>query len=241
MDHPGPLARTVRDTAAIYAVMADFAASSPTFPADWKTLIEQPAFPPPRLAELAGVFQVGADAEMLHGLMLALEKWINGGAFVESITLPGEFEQVLSNHKILMAKGAANYHKQRFAQHPNDYQPAIASLIEEGLSIPESDWQTALDFQQSSREMMLSMFAEVDALITPASVGPAPDASTTGNPVMNSPWSFCGFPTLTFPIGLSEEGLPLGVQIIGKPGEELALFQAALWCESVIHNTGAAD
>ena len=237
MDHPGPLARTVRDTAAIFAAMADFAEESPGFPDDWSTLIEEPEFPAPKLAELAGVFQEEADADMLHGLMNAMEKWIRGGAFVESITLPDEFEQVRPAHRILMARGAANFHKERFARHPDDYQPAIKSLIEEGLQISESDWNEALLFQKSCRDMMLSMFAEVDVLITPASVGAAPDLATTGNPVMNSPWSFCGFPTITFPLGLSEDGLPLGVQLIGKPGAELPMYRAAIWCETVLRES----
>ncbi len=235
MDHPGPLARTVRDTAALFAAMADFAETSPAYPHEWKTLIEQTTFPAPKLAALGGFFQEEADADMLHCLMHVMEQWINRGAFLESIALPKEFENVLPSHRLLMAKGAANYHKDRIAQHPDDYQPKIKSLIEEGLGISEADWQTALDFQTSSREMALKMFAEVDVLVTPASKGAASDKATTGDPVMNSPWSFLGFPTVTFPMALSDEGLPLGVQLIGKPNEELALFRAALWCESVLH------
>ncbi len=236
MDHPGPLARTVRDTAAMYAVMAGFADEPTGLASAWKALLEQIEFPLPRLGMLGGFFQEEADAHMLHCLMHAMGQWINHGAFMENLELPREFDEVLPNHRILMARGAANYHRERFTQHPGDYQPAIQSLIEEGLEIPESDWEQALAFQKSSREMILSLFEEVDVLVAPASVGTAPDLSTTGDPVMNSPWSFCGFPTLTFPMALSDEdGLPLGVQVIGKPGEELALYQAGLWCESFIH------
>ena len=237
MDNPGPLARTVRDTAAMFAVMADFADGQTGLAPEWKSLLDQTKFPPPRLGTLGGFFQEQADPHMLHCLMHAMEQWINHGAFMESIELPREFDEVLPNHRILMAKGAANYHGDRFAQHPDDYQPAIRILIEEGLTIPKSFWEQALAFQKTSREMILSLFEEVDVLAAPASVGTAPDLSTTGDPVMNSPWSFCGFPTLTFPMALSEEdGLPLGVQLIGKPGAELTLYQAGLWCESFLHN-----
>jgi aspartyl-tRNA(Asn)/glutamyl-tRNA(Gln) amidotransferase subunit A len=234
MDHPGPFARTVRDTAAIYAAMADFAETSPGFPADWNTLIEETVFPAPKLAALGGFFQEAADAEMLHCLMHTMEQWINHGAFLESITLPFEFDDVLKSHRLVMAKGAANYHKDHFARHSDDYQVQVKSLIEEGLAVSEADWQRALGFQKTSRESALRMFAEVDVLVTPASKGAAPDKATTGDPVMNSPWSFLGFPTITFPMGLSNEGLPLGVQLIGKPQEELALYRAAIWCESVL-------
>jgi aspartyl-tRNA(Asn)/glutamyl-tRNA(Gln) amidotransferase subunit A len=235
MDHPGPFARTVRDTAAIYAAMADFAETSPGFPSEWKALLEETTFPAPKLAALGGFFQEQADADMLHCLMHTMEQWLNHGAFLESITLPSEFSDVLSSHRLLMAKGAANYHKDRFAKHPDDYQIQVKGLIEEGLAVSEADWQQALRFQKTLRQKALKMFAEVDVLVTPASIGAAPDKSTTGDPVMNSPWSFLGFPTITFPMGLSNDGLPLGVQLIGKPQEELALYRAALWCESALH------
>lgn len=235
MDHPGPIAPTVRDTAAIYAAMADFAADLPGFPAKWRALIDQAEFPAPKLAALGGFFQEEAEADMLHCLMHIMEQWINRGAFLESITLPTWFEDVLPHHRVLMAKGAANFHKDRIAKHPEDYQPKIKSLIEEGLAISEEDWQAALKFQEFSQELARKMFAEVDVLVTPASKGAAPDKATTGDPIMNSPWSFLGLPTITFPMGLSDDGLPLGVQLIGKPHEELALYRAALWCESVLN------
>lgn len=226
MDHPGPLARTVRDTAILYAVMAGIA--------DWASLFEAAEFPAPQLGTLGGFFQERADAEMLACVLHAMEQWINAGAFMESIPLPDEFDEVLPAHRLVMAKGAANFHGERFQDHPEDYQPAIRGLIEEGIKVSDADWQSALELQRGSREWMLTMFEEVDVLVTPASVGPAPEASTTGDPVMNSPWSFCGFPTITFPMGLSEIGLPLGVQLVGKPNRERELYEAAIWCEGVL-------
>ena len=52
------------------------------------------------------------------------------------------------------------------------------------------------------------MVERVDALVTPATLGPAPDPSTTGDPAFNSPWSYLGFPTVSFPIGFSADGCP---------------------------------
>lgn len=235
MDHPGPLAPTVRDTVVLYAVMAGDSEKARDFPADWNGLCDQTEIPVPKLGALGGVFQEAADAEMLQCLLHALEHWIHAGAFMEPIALPEEFERVLPTHRLIMARGAANFHRERFAKLPDDYQPAIRGLIEEGLNVSDADWQTALEFQKSSRKLILPFFEDVDVLVTPASVGPAPDRSTTGDPVMNSPWSLCGFPTITFPMALSQEGLPLGVQLIGKPNEEWNLYQAAFWCEHHLH------
>ena len=60
------------------------------------------------------------------------------------------------------------------------------------------------------------MLYMVDAMVTPAALGAAPDPSTTGDPAFNSPWSLLGLPTVSFPIGFSADGLPLAVQLIGR-------------------------
>ena len=60
------------------------------------------------------------------------------------------------------------------------------------------------------------MFAEVDVLLTPAAIGPAPDRETTGDPVFNAPWSYLGWPTVSFPIGTSREG-PAAGDSTGRP------------------------
>ena len=78
-----------------------------------------------------------------------------------------------------------------------------------------------------------TIFGEADVVVCPATTGPAPDLSTTGDPVFNSPWSYTGLPTVNFPIGLSPEGLPLGIQLVGRRYDERRLFEAALWCEAI--------
>jgi aspartyl-tRNA(Asn)/glutamyl-tRNA(Gln) amidotransferase subunit A len=71
----------------------------------------------------------------------------------------------------------------------------------------------------------------LDALLTPAARGPAPDARTTGDPAFNSPWSYTGLPTVSLPAAWSPEGLPLALQLVGRPWGETELFGAAAWCE----------
>jgi len=71
---------------------------------------------------------------------------------------------------------------------------------------------------------------EVDALICPATVGPAPTPETTGDPAFNAPWSYTGQPTVSIPIGLSRDGLPLSFQFVGRMDEDAALLSVAGWC-----------
>src|SRR5579864_4490164 len=80
-------------------------------------------------------------------------------------------------------------------------------------------------------------FYEVDALLAPATTSPAPDAGSTGDPAFQSPWSYTGFPTISFPTGLSADGLPLAIQLVGQPWSESELFSVALWCEEALGAT----
>ena len=75
---------------------------------------------------------------------------------------------------------------------------------------------------------------DVDVLVCPAAVGPAPAAETTGDPAFNSPWSYTGLPTVSFPMGLSAEGLPLAMQLVGRPYDEPTLFGVGQWCEAAV-------
>ena len=75
---------------------------------------------------------------------------------------------------------------------------------------------------------------QLRALITPATVGTAPDPGTTGDPAFNSPWSYMGLPTVSFPIGMSPEGLPVAIQLVGDLMMDAELLRCAQWCEQAI-------
>ncbi|PYS19972.1 MAG: amidase, partial [Acidobacteria bacterium] len=71
-------------------------------------------------------------------------------------------------------------------------------------------------------------------LMTPAAPGTAPDLSTTGDPVMNGPWTLADFPAMTLPHALGVNGLPLGVQLSGPPLQEGSLLELGKAVEAVI-------
>ncbi|HAH45348.1 MAG TPA: hypothetical protein DCM07_10950, partial [Planctomycetaceae bacterium] len=77
-------------------------------------------------------------------------------------------------------------------------------------------------------------FARAEILISPATVGPAPAPDTTGSPEMNAPWSLTGFPTITIPVAVTGQGLPLGIQITGHPDKFDDLLLASHGCEDVL-------
>jgi Asp-tRNA(Asn)/Glu-tRNA(Gln) amidotransferase A subunit family amidase len=222
LDHVGPLARCVRDLEILFHAVADCRA--------FRSALSTPL----RLGRLRGLFDYRADAAVVEMMRQVCTKLEKKGAIIVDVPEPAAFAEVLSRHHTVMAVEAAAYHQERLQRHPEDYEPRIRALIEEGLSCPAPEYARCKAHQQLLRSEMRPCFENVDALLTPATTDPAPDAGTTGDPAFNAPWSYTGFPTISFPVGLSADGLPLAIQLVGRPGGDDKLFAVALWCEEAL-------
>ena len=85
------------------------------------------------------------------------------------------------------------------------------------------------------RGFMAKLFDDFDALLTPAARGTAPEGiGSTGDPVMNGPWTLADFPTMTLPCALGSNGLPLGVQFSAPPFQERSLLELGKIVEAVV-------
>lgn len=230
LDHPGVMARTVGDLARLWDVVAG---------SDRRDVISEPVTVP-RIGRLRGLFEDRASASVCAATDRALEIISRAGFPVEEVGLPPTFDEVIPNHRRIMAVEAAAGHESRLAAHTADYPPRIRSLVEEGMSVSGVAYVRSREHQELMKRAILDCFHDVDVLVCPATIGPAPDTSTTGDPVFNSPWSYTGLPTVSFPIALSPEGLPLAIQIVGRPFAEQRLLQIAQLCESAIHHAASS-
>ncbi|MCI0456544.1 MAG: amidase [Gemmataceae bacterium] len=237
MDHPGPMARCVHDLAILLQAIAgsdpyDPLCSTRPVP-DYTAHLSQP-LKPPRLGVLRGLFQDLLEPESLEFMDDLESNLRHAGATLKEVALPAGFTEVLPRHRIVMAVEAAAFHEVRLKRHPEDYERQIRSLLEEGLACPAPEYARCKDHQARLKEEMLACFGGVDALLTPATRGPAPAAATTGDPAFNSPWSYTGLPTVSVPAGWTAQGLPLSLQLIGPPWHEAELLAAAAWCEQAL-------
>jgi aspartyl-tRNA(Asn)/glutamyl-tRNA(Gln) amidotransferase subunit A len=239
MDHPGPIARDVRDLALVLQAIAgadplDPACSTELVPDYLERLRQEESDPePPRLGWLRGPFADLAEPSM-QALMEDVRNKLARHTSVLPVALPAAFAEVLPRHRTVMAVEAASFHGERLRKHPEDYLPNIRQLVEEGLRCPAMDYAYAKEHQRQLTQEMASLVKATGFLLCPATRGPAPDTATTGDPAFNSPWSFTGLPCVSFPVGFSPEGLPLCVQLIGPPFGEASLFAAAAWCEKML-------
>jgi aspartyl-tRNA(Asn)/glutamyl-tRNA(Gln) amidotransferase subunit A len=228
MDHPGAMARCIRDVAALMQAIAYPRPESWTCPL--RDLLLPGVFGRPR-----GFFDRYASEEVRATMDRVCDALMARGATVEEVALPAAFEEVVVRHRVVMAVEAAMYHQERLRRHPEDYDPKFTSLLEEGIQCPASEYARCKQHQEALREEM-RFFARggIDCLICPATTMAAPDATTTGDPAFNSPWSYTGMPSVSFPVAFTADGLPLAVQLIGDHGAEAATFRAAAWCEDVL-------
>ena len=224
MDHVGVMARCVGDLGILFQTIADPESSETA----------APAAAPPRLGRLRGMFENRADASAIRMMDEACDRFKARGAAIIEVMLPAGFADVTARHRTVMAVEAAAFHETRLREVPHDYDANIRALLEEGLACRPAEYARSKEAQRHLREDMLACFTNADALLTPATPGPAPDAATTGDPLFNSPWSFTGLPTVCFPGGRVPDGLPLGIQLVGAPWSESGLLSAAAWCESAL-------
>jgi aspartyl-tRNA(Asn)/glutamyl-tRNA(Gln) amidotransferase subunit A len=256
LDHPGLIARSTRDLKLLNHEYTDH------FPRDWgdnpdpppdartnytvekvesRTAVFLPTRErPPRLRRLRGFYDRRATPIAREHVDRAVAALSAAGA--EVIDLPDDvfdFETILRNHRVLMAAEAAAEHEARVAAHRDEYSPRILALVEEGMAIPATEYIRCSRLRSWYEEIRLlrklGLDRGVDALVMPATIGPAPDVSTTGDPALNSPWSYLGWPAVSLPIGLSPEGLPMGLQLVGiHEFSDDEILSTASWCEDVI-------
>jgi aspartyl-tRNA(Asn)/glutamyl-tRNA(Gln) amidotransferase subunit A len=97
------------------------------------------------------------------------------------------------------------------------------------------DYLVALDWPRLLNDALEGVFERFDAIVTPAAPGPAPEGlEWTGSAAFNGIWTFCGLPAVTLPLLQTESGLPMGVQLVGRRGDDGRLLRTAQWLVQAI-------
>ena len=238
LDTMGFFCRTVEDAALLLSCLA---VHDPNDSASVPTSARAPSEPaegepaPPRIGTMRRFFYDKAEPEVRSATDEAIGKLSAAGAAVEDISVETGYDDLLAAHRMVMAVEAAAVHERRFAARADEYGPRVRGLIESGMLAPAVTYVQAQRVREKFRREMARAVEGFDAVLGPTTPAAAPrDLTTTGNPVFQVPWTSCGFPAITLPCGLSESGLPLGVQLAAGPLRESRLLSAAGWCERVL-------
>jgi len=191
------------------------------------TLAAEPPLPP-RLAFVRTPAWPRADAstrEAFAELTAAL------GADIEEVELPGSLEAAWDWHRTIMEAEMAAHLDLEWQRGREQLSPALQQQLERGRAVTALAYQQARAAIAPLRRGFEELFSRVDAIVTPATTGTAPPVATTGDPVFCTLWSLAGMPAITLPLMRGDDGLPLGVQLVGEHGRDARLLRNARWLE----------
>jgi Asp-tRNA(Asn)/Glu-tRNA(Gln) amidotransferase A subunit family amidase len=214
LDHVGLFAWSLADLTTVASALI----------ADWETT---KLAAPPVLGIPGGPYLRHASAKAMDHLHETCDRALEAGIEIKLVDAMADFEAIVRRHQQLMAAEAAAVHAIWYASFADRYHPKTAELIRRGQEVLPEEVVSGREGRAKLRaELEAVMEAEgVDLWVSPSAPGPAPGGlESTGDPIMNLPWTHSGMPTLNLPTGLSESGLPLGCQLAARFGADEALL-----------------
>jgi Asp-tRNA(Asn)/Glu-tRNA(Gln) amidotransferase A subunit family amidase len=182
---------------------------------------------PPTLAWVATPFwdRVAPDAQAAFGELVNL---LEGR--IAPFALPDSASEATDWHRTVMEADIAGSFEAEYERGREQLSASLRDQIERGRGITAVAYRQALARVPVLLQGFDNVFEHFDALLTPATLGTAPlGLGSTGDPLMCTLWTFLGMPCLSLPLLHGENGLPLGVQLVGKRGDDARLLRTARW------------
>jgi aspartyl-tRNA(Asn)/glutamyl-tRNA(Gln) amidotransferase subunit A len=242
LDHLGPFARNTRDLAVAYDAMQGPDPNDPVcidWPAEPTTALIKRGADGLRIAIAGGYFRKGTSAEA----QTAMERVATALRAEREIEIPEAARARAAAYVITATEGAA-LHLDRLRTRANDFDPAVRDRLIAGAMVPAMLVNQAQKFRRWYQERVFDLFANVDAILAPATPCTAPligqqtfvldgvDMPVRANlGIYTQPISFIGLPVVAVPVPLKP--LPIGVQIIAAPWREDIALRIAYTLEQM--------
>ena len=237
-DHAGPMTWTVEDTAYMLQAIAGHDPKDPT-----SSRSPVPDYSLSLRENIRGV-KLGlprhyffdpdpsVNAEVVATVEKAIGELESLGATVQEVSLPS-LDYVRAANAVIMICEAYAYHEPNLKQRPQDFGEIVRARFRLGGLMSASDYLQAQRVRTLARREFAEAMQQVDFLVTPTMTQPAPafegydPASTVRGRSFTAPFNVTGLPAISVPCGFTATGLPIGMQIAGKPFDEPGVIQAA--------------
>jgi Asp-tRNA(Asn)/Glu-tRNA(Gln) amidotransferase A subunit family amidase len=225
LDTIGVMARSVEDCALLVHVV-----SSRTLP-DLKSRLPSS----PRIGFCRTSRWKDASPATHSTLESAASALAKAGAKVRDFALPDAFDRLYEFQELIMNFEAARGLAYERFNHADLLSDHLRNKLQEHWDMPRSHYDEATKLARESRNVYATLFGDVDVILTPSAPGEAPKGiESTGSSLFNRNWTLLGAPCVTVPFGRGENGLPLGVQIVGAYDDDARVLQAAEWVRQAL-------
>jgi aspartyl-tRNA(Asn)/glutamyl-tRNA(Gln) amidotransferase subunit A len=238
LDHVGPLTKCVKDAASILQVISVY---DPIDPASTKMLTGDylghlvDDVTGRKVALGIGDYVESSDVEVMSAVREAVNVFESLGCKVQEVNVDWLREAALANKTMTQSDGAA-VHRDRLREHPEMFGEDIRRRLEDGAKTTSTEYILARRIQTEVRKRFEQFFESYDFLITPTTPIAAPtieghDAVEQAGRLtrFTAPFNLTGLPALSLPCGLTEQGLPIGLQIVARA-----------WADAKVLNAGYA-
>ena len=220
LDTVGVFGRTVTDAALFAAAL--------TGRAHWR-IASRPGSPPRiGLCRPAGWGRI--EAPMDDALEAAAKTFAAAGGRIEEVALPASFAGLRDAFTAVAWYEMARSFADEFARFPEQLGDGVRAMCAEGFALDPARYEAAVALARECRERLAGAIGACDVLLAPGATGEAPRGlASIGDASMNVVWTLLHVPAITFPGGNGPAGLPLGLQVVGRIGDDKRLLACAEW------------
>jgi aspartyl-tRNA(Asn)/glutamyl-tRNA(Gln) amidotransferase subunit A len=237
-DHAGPMTWTVEDTAYMLQALAGHDPKDPT-----SSTAPVPDYSRSLKEDVKGLtigvprhFFFDPHPSVNSEVVATVEKGLTVlqelGANVVEVTIPS-LEHVRAANVVIMLSEAFAYHEKNLKTRPQEFGEMCRARFRIGGMLSSSDYIQAQRVRKMIKRDFADVLRKVDLLVTPTMTQPAAafegydGTSTVRGPSFTAPFNVTGLPAISIPCGFTASGLPVGMQIAGKPFDEPTVIQAA--------------
>ncbi len=230
-DAVGVFGRSLEDVALLAEVLAGHDADDPlTRPRATPPLLRMARTDAPMAPTLAWVAtpfwdRVAPDAQAAFSELVGL---LEGR--IAPFELPPSAADAVDWHCTVMEADIAGSFEAEYERGRDQLSASLRAQIERGRLTTAVEYRRALARAPVVLDSFETVFEHFDAIVTPATLGTAPKGlESTGDPLMCTLWTYLGLPALSLPLLHGENGLPIGVQLVGRRGDDARLLRTARW------------
>jgi aspartyl-tRNA(Asn)/glutamyl-tRNA(Gln) amidotransferase subunit A len=235
LDHVGPLTRTVHDNATVLNVLAGHDGLDPgsvARPGVDYTALTRKGLKGVRIGWLKHFYHddIKADPQMAAAIDAAVLKMQELGAQVTEVKTIA-LSQFQACNRIIMGSESYAIHQKWLRERPQDYGDITRQRFLYGAMYSASDYINALRMRSKFTADFHALFNDVDVIVTASAHDPAcriddqEACEFIYSRQARAPFNVTGSPAIAVPAGFSKEGLPLGIQIVGAPYNEAAVYR----------------